>query len=330
MRGEIEVKKFKLLLPLVCAGLILTGCGNKTIPKLKNGEDVIASLKGKDFTANDLYTELKKQGGTNILVSLIDDFIATKEITDDSEANKYAEGQISTLKAQYESYGEDFDEALTNAGYKSIDELKKSITLDYKKNKVAENYIKTTIPDKDINEYYKNDVYGKMTVRYILIKPETTDSMTSEEKTKAENKALDEAKDVIKQLKKGEKFEDLAKKHSDDTTTAGEGGLYSNFDKKDVVEEFWNASVDLKDNAYTTAPVKSSYGYFVILRVKQDKKPTLEKAKEDILSELTSKKIKEDQNANIKAWIEIRKKYNLDIIDSDILSEYNKTIKKIK
>lgn len=324
------MKKFKLLLPLLCIGLIVTGCGNKTIPTLKNGEEVVASLDGKDFTANDLYKELKSQGGINVLVNLIDEFIVEKEKIDDDEANKYAEGQISTLKAQYESYGEDFDAALTSAGYSDLSELKASIALDYKKGKVAENYIKTTISDKEINDYYEKNVYGKMSVRYILVKPETTDDMTDEEKTKAENKALNEAKEVIKKLKKGEKFEDLAKKHSDDSTTANDGGLYSDFDKNDVVEEFWNASLNLKDGDYTTTPVKSSYGYFVISRIKQSEKPSLKDSKEEILSTLTSEKLSADETLTTKSWVKIRKKYNLNIVDSDILNQYNNTIKQYK
>lgn len=324
------MKKLKLLLPLLCVGLVITGCGEKTIPKLENGEEVVAKLDGKEISANELYSELKSQGGTSVLVNLIDEFIAKKEIPEDEDALKYADAQISTLKAQYESYGEDFDAALTSAGYKNLDEFKQVIALDYKKNEVAKNYIKSTITDKEINKYYENNIYGQMTVRYILVKPETTDDMNADEKTEAENTALEEAKEIIKKLKKGEKFEELAKKHSDDKTTSGEGGLYSGFDKNDVVEEFWNASVALKDGAYTTSPIKSSYGYFVILRVKQAEKPSLEDSKEEILDTLTQEKISADANLTITSWVKIREKYNLDIIDSDINSEYKKTIKDYK
>lgn len=316
----------KLLLPILCVGLLFTGCGEKTIPVLENGEEVVAKLDGKDITANDLYNELKNQGGTNILVNLIDEFIANKEVKDDEEASKFADAQIATLKAQYESYGEDFDKVLKTY-YDSIDELKEEIILDYKKNKVVENYVKSTISDKEVNNYYKNNVFGAMNVRYILVKPEVTDDMTDEEKVEAENKALDEAKDIIKKLKDGKKFEDLAKKHSDDASTASNGGLYEGFEKDEVVEEFWNASASLKDNEYTKEPVKSSYGYFVISRISQDKKPTLEKVREDILTTLTNEKLAEDENLSVKAMIEVRKNYNLDIIDSDILSQYKKSIK---
>lgn len=323
------MKKLKLLLPLLCVGLVVTGCG-KTIPTLEDGKQVVAELEGKKITAEDLYTELKSQGGTSVLVNLIDEFIANEEYPENEEAYKYADAQISTLKTQYESYGQDFDTALKNAGYANLDAFKEVIALDYKKSKVAEDYVSSTITDKEIEKYYQEEVDGSMTVRYILVKPETTDDMTATEKTEAENAALKEAKEIIKKLNDGEKFEDLAKKHSDDKTTASEGGLYSNFEKDEVVSEFWNASVALKDNEYTKEPVKSSYGYFVILRVKQNKKPALEEVEDDIVSTLTREKLEADENLTVKAWVEVRKNYGLNIVDSDILKEYNETLKSVK
>ena len=323
------MKKLKLLLPLLCVGLVVTGCG-KTIPTLEDGKQVVAEVEGKKITVEDLYAELKSQGGTSVLVNLIDEFITNDEYPENEDAYKYADAQISTLKSQYEAYGQNFDEALKNAGYTNLDAFKEVIALDYKKSKVAEDYVASTITDKEIEKYYEEEIDGSMTVRYILVQPETTEDMTSEEKTEAENAALKEAKEVIKKLNDGEKFEELAKKHSDDKTTASEGGLYSNFEKDEVVQEFWNASVTLKDDEYTKEPVKSSYGYFVILRVKQNKKPTLEEVEDDIISTLANEKLAADENLTAKAWVEVRKNYGLNIIDSDILKEYKETLKNIK
>ena len=324
------MKKTKLLLPILCVGLLLTGCGAKTIPTLEDGKQVVAELEGKDITVEDLYEELKSQGGTTVLMNLIDEFIANEEYPESEDANKYADAQIETLKAQYETYGQDFNAALTGAGYKNLDEFKEVIALDYKKNKVAEDYVASTITDKEIEKYYKDEIEGAMNVRYILVKPETTDDMTDDEKTEAENNALKEAKEIIKKLNDGEDFEDLAKKHSDDKTTAGDGGLYEGFEKDEVVEEFWNASVKLKDGKYTTEPVKSSYGYFVILRINQDEKPELEEVEEEIISALVNEKFAEDENLTVTAWFEVRKNYGLNIIDSDILNEYETTVKSYK
>ena len=110
-----------------------------------------------------------------------------------------------------------------------------------------------------------------MTVRHILIKPDTDTDASDEDQEKAEEKAKKEAENIIKKLDKGEKFEDLAKKYSDDEGTKEDGGLLENFSKDSVVTEFWDASYKLKDGEYTKEPVKSEYGYHVILRVSQKK-----------------------------------------------------------
>jgi foldase protein PrsA len=127
-------------------------------------------------------------------------------------------------------------------------------------------------------------------------------------------------------VESNEDMKDLAKEYSDDSTTASEGGLLSGFSKADVVEEFWNASTDLKDGKYTTSPVKSSYGYFVILRVSQDEKPSLEDSKDEVLSGLVKDLETADSDITTKAWVDIRKSYNLNIVDSDIKKAYETTI----
>ena len=195
----------------------------------------------------------------------------------------------------------------------------------------ADNYIKNNnISDKEIKDYYNSDIYGSMHVRYILVKPEHTDDMTDEEVKKAEEDALKEAKEVIKKLDNGEKFEDLAKKHSDDASTASQGGLFDGFTKNDVVEEFWNASVNLEDKKYTKEPVKSSYGYFVIYRINQDEKPSIDDVKDEILDAILKQKESEDEKIINKTWLDIRKAYNLEIVDTEINDKYNETIKDLK
>lgn len=324
------MKRTKLLLPILCVGLLLTGCGTKTIPTLEDGKEVIAQLEGRDITVEEVYEKLKAKGGTNILLNLIDEFIANEEYPENEDALEFADGQIATLKAQYEAYGQDFNAALESAGYKDLEALRQEFALQYKMTKVIEDYVASTVTDKEIEKYYNNEVEGAMNVHYILVKPETTDKMTDDEKKEAENIALNEAKEIIKKLNDGEDFEKLAKEHSDDATTAPDGGLYEGFEKDEVVEEFWNAAVALKDGKYTTEPVKSVYGYFVILRDSQDKKPELENVEDDIISTLTNEKLSKDETLSAKALIEVRKNYGLNIIDSDISEEYEKSIKEYK
>lgn len=321
--------KQKLLALSLCSILFFTaGCGQ--VAKLKDGKEVVAKLDGKTITTEDLYQELKTQGGTTVLVDMIDRFIADKEVKTDETAKQYAEAQLAQTKQYYESAGQDFETALQSAGYKSESAYKDVLILQYKKDKVVENYLTEKLTDDEINRYYETDIFGDMTVRHILITPETNDGMSDEEKEKAEKKAKQEAEEIIKKLEEGADFAKLAKEKSDDEGTKEDGGLLKDFSKDSVVSDFWDASYKLKKNEYSKEPVKSEYGYHVILKVSSKAKPKLKDVKDEIKSALVKNKLSSDSTLANKTWTDIRKKYNLDIQDSELKSSYNKTVKNIE
>lgn len=322
--------KKKLLFVIGALILTVTGCGKKMIPKLQDGKEVVASIDGYDLTAEELYEKLKETQGISIVVDKIDTTIADKEIGESKDADEYAKEQIKALKAQYELYNRDFKAALSESGYKNEDELAKVIASDYKKDLVLKNYLSSKLTDEEINDYYDKEIYGEMTVKHILIKPEKKDGMTDTEVKEAENKALEKAKDLIKQIKDGADFEKLAKENSDDTGTASQGGLFTNFTKDGVVEEFFDASLKLKDGEYTKEPVKTTYGYHIILKVSQNEKPKLNDVIDDIKEKIVSKQLEDDKNLSMTAWDEIRKKYNMSINDSILNDSYNKVINTVK
>ena len=147
MKGRTKVNKKLLIAGAFLVTLVLTGCGT---PTLKNGEEVVASVDGKKFTANDLYEELKDQGGANVLVNMIDTFIVNKEIETDDDAKTYADSQYESYKSSYESNGQNFEDVLTSAGYKDADDFKDALIVEYKKQKVTENYVKANLTDAEI------------------------------------------------------------------------------------------------------------------------------------------------------------------------------------
>lgn len=318
----------KKLLSIMACILLLTGCGK--IPKLENGEEVVAEIDGKSFTANELYDDLKTSYGTTFLVNMIDNYIANKEIETDDSAKEYAKNELENLKKQYELYQMDFEAAMKQAGYETEDQLLDEIILQYKKDKVVENYAKDQISNEEVENYYNENIFGEITAKHILIKPETTTDMSDDDKKAKEEEALNKAKDLINELNNGADFDTLAKENSADTGSASEGGLIKDFTKvgdNSVVTEFWDAAYNLKDGEYTSEPVKSSFGYHIILKVSQNERPSLEDTKDDILDTLVTNKLKSDDNLSAKYWSEIRKKYNLNIIDSNIKKVYDDTIK---
>ena len=323
------MKKKKLLIGLISLGVLATtGCGK--IPKLENGEEVIASLDGKNFTANDLYNELKKQGGSSVLVNMIDTFIANQEITDSKEAEEYATSLIKQYKLSYEQNGADFEAALISNGYANEEEFKNVIAIDYKKSEIAKKYIKEAITEDELKDYYDNHISDELSVKHILIAPEVSDGATDEEKTNAENAALEKAKNLIEQLNNGADFETLAKENSADDATKDNGGVINNVVKEGYVTEFWNAAYALEDGKYTTEPVKTQYGYHIIYKVSHTPKKSLEEMKETLYSKIVSAKISDDSNLEQKTWVKIREKYNLSINDSTIDSTYKSSIKSLE
>lgn len=320
--------KKKILCSAIICLLLITGCGK--IPKLANGEEAVAEIEGKKFSAEELYQKMKGTYGTNALVNMIDAYIADKEFETDDDAKSYAKNELATIKSQYEMYGMDFKAALEQAGYESEDKLLDEIITEYKKDKVLKNYLKENIDEEEAKKYYDENVFGEMTVRHILITPDTNSEMSEEDKKNAEEDALNRAKDIINKLNDGANFEDLAKEYSKDTGSASEGGLIKDFTKETVVAEFWNASYDLKDGEYTSEPVKSSYGYHIILKVSQNEKPSYDDSKDDILGKLAEEKLNNDSTLSAKTWNDIRKKkYKLNIVDSDINKKYDETVESL-
>ena len=218
-----------------------------------------------------------------------------------------------------------FSDALKQAGYDGEDEFKDSLILDYKKKTATEDYVKNNLKDSEIKDYYDDNIFGDIEVRHILISPNTNDDMTDDEKKEAEKKAKKEAEDIIKKLDDGEKFSDLAKEYSDDEGTASNGGKMT-ATYGSVVDEFWDAASKLKDKTYTEEPVETEYGYHIIYKIRQNEKPSLDKVRDDVIDDLVKEKMDNDSTLQTRALVELRKKYNLDITDSNLKKDYDESV----
>ena len=71
---------------------------------------------------------------------------------------------------------------MKQAGYETEDQLLDEIILQYKKDKVVEKYAEEQITDEEVENYYNENIFGEITAKHILIKPETTSTMSDEEK----------------------------------------------------------------------------------------------------------------------------------------------------
>jgi len=98
-------------------------------------------------------------------------------------------------------------------------------------------------------------------VRHILIK---VDPNADPKKAKA---AEQKAKAIVAELNKanGKNFAKLASTKSDDPGTKTQGGELDWTDGSNLVKEFTDAMVKLEKGSYTKTPVKTRFGYHIIL-----------------------------------------------------------------
>ena len=117
------------------------------------------------------------------------------------------------------------------------------------------------------------------------------------------------AKTIIAKLKKNPKlFDSLAKEYSKDPGSKANGGELGWFDPRGMVPEFGAAVAKLQKGKFTLEPVKTQFGYHVILLedTRTQQAPTFEQVKPQLAKQVQQqnlKKLLDDMMA--KAKIEI-------------------------
>jgi peptidyl-prolyl cis-trans isomerase C len=117
----------------------------------------------------------------------------------------------------------------------------------------------------------------------------------------------DEAKAIIASLKKGGKFDEIAKKQSKDPGSGANGGDLDWANAASYVPEFSAALIKLNKGQTTEAPVKSQFGWHVIRLedVRDAQLPKLDEVKPQIAQQLQQQKLaKFQEDLRGKAKIE--------------------------
>ncbi|WP_291009436.1 peptidylprolyl isomerase [Hydrogenophaga sp.] len=147
----------------------------------------------------------------------------------------------------------------------------------------AEYQKKNPVTDADIKAEYDKFVAAnggkEFRARHILVEKE------------------DEAKAIIKSIKGGAKFEDIAKKSSKDPGSGANGGDLDWAAAASYVTEFSEAMVKLDKGQMTEEPVKSQFGWHIIRvdDVRQAQLPNLDDIKPQISQQMQQQKLTEFQ-----------------------------------
>jgi peptidyl-prolyl cis-trans isomerase D len=121
--------------------------------------------------------------------------------------------------------------------------------------------------DADLLRVYNENkdsyrVPERVNVRHILLK-------TNEKDPKSDAAVKAKADDLVKQLRGGANFADMAKKYSEDPGSAAKGGEYDGVVHGQMVPEFDKAAFSLKVGDISE-PIKTTYGYHILQVLKHE------------------------------------------------------------
>lgn len=207
------------------------------------------------------FASAKESGGDTVVAVVNGDKVFKKEVTEAMDNIPQLKGADTSTQAQVFPRIIDqiiteklIDDATKKAKIESDAEYKKR--LDILKDQLAkqiyvEKYLKDKITDGTVKseyEKFKSANAGKeeLRARQILVSTE------------------DEAKQVIKDLDAGAKFEDLAKSRSSGPSAQNGGEIPGYFVKEEMVPEISGPAFALKTGEYTKTPIKSQFGWHVI------------------------------------------------------------------
>lgn len=285
------------------------------IATLKDGTQPVAEIDGYTVTANDLYEDMKDVYSISSLLDKIDNKILEEKYPETDEMNDELKQQAESYYSAYKQYYKmDKETFLSNNGFGSEKAFLEYLRLQYRRNKYAEDYIKTLISDKEVEKYYEDKVYGDINTKHILVKVDS--SASDEDKKKAE----DLAKEIISKLNNGKSFDDVKEEYKDQITYEELG--YKSYNAN-LESAYMEAMQKLENNSYSKEPVKTSYGYHVIYRIDQKEKPALEDVKEEIIDSLVSEKKSEDKNISYVALDKMREESGLKFSDTVLEKKYN-------
>ncbi|WP_053038061.1 peptidylprolyl isomerase PrsA [Staphylococcus haemolyticus] len=295
----------KLIVPVTASALLLGACGSNatdsesnTLISSKTGDvkvkDVMNKIGDEQIASTSFSIALNK-----ILTDKYKDKVDTKDIDDE-------------IKKEQKQYGgkDQFESMLKQQGM-SLDDYKEQKKLAaYQKQLLAD---KVKVSDKELKENTKK-------ASHILIKVK---SSSSDKEGLSDKKAKEKAEKIQKEVEKNpDKFGEIAKKESMDSSSAKKDGSLGYVVKGQMVSKFEKALFKLKEGQVSDV-VKTDYGYHVI---KADKESDFDKQKSKLKAKLIEQKVQKDPKILTNAYKDLLKEYDVDYKDSDIKKAVENTI----
>lgn len=256
---------------------------------LKMGDPVVAKIGGDDIKRSEVFTlittlpdNVKQMPLEQLFPLALDQVINNKIVGEKAD------------KAKLES-----DPEVTKLMSQAKTQIIRNVYVEHELGKMVSDKDLQKAYDKAVADMPKEEIHA----RHILVKDEAT------------------AKDIIKQLDGGAKFEDLAKQ-STDGPTASNGGDLGFFNKTQMVPEFADAAFKLKPGTYSKEPVKTQFGWHVI-KV-EEKRPVTPPKFEAVKTQLDAQVRREKLGTMLEQWQKEASIKKFDINGEPVKSEPKK------
>ena len=228
------------------------------------------------------------------------------------EAKEEAESYIE----YYKQSGATEDAIFANSGCANYDEFIKYVEGNVKSKKYLYDYLEKKLEAGAVDKYYEENKDNIETYdsEHILVK--ISNDVTDEQ-------ALALANEIIGKLNEGKTFDEVVEEYKDKITheKLGFQGKNSNL-QQSYIDEL----VALKDGEYSKTPIKTTYGYHIVHRLKT---ATKEDLRGTIIETLSTDLLTEEPNLTYKAFIELRKEKNLTIFDEEINKQYEEYCERV-
>ena len=283
---------------IILSGLITAAAF--AFPGMQGGMGGNAAMVGKPMKGLKDNTVVAKIDGKKVTVKDVNNFLQGMTADNRIRLQDLPAQHVGQFVKQYVDVMIIYKKAKSVEKNPQFKALMKKMAVDYWLKQKLNNM---KIADAEVKKFYEEnkDIYFKTTpkvkARHIVVKDE-----------KIAKKLINELKNLSgKKLE--QKFAQLAEKYSIGPSKI-DGGELGYFKLSDMAPEFSNAVSSLKIGQITTKPVKTKYGYHVILleNTKSDVYVPFSKVKMQILYNLKSKKMNEildnlQKRANVKILV---------------------------
>lgn len=306
--------KKKLTPLLVSLGIIgLAGCSNdgeEAENTTSEGDvdfgEVLASSDAGNVTADDILNQM----GTQQVATQTFQLTLDKVLMDKYSEELNQEDLQAEIDQEIEEMGGEEQVAMM------LQQQQSNVDVEsYKQQRLIAQYHDRYF----IDEFDITDEEAKESVRegsHILVSvtedgeetPEGEEALTDEE-------AKEKAEDLIQQLEDGADFAELATAESDDPGSAANNGSLGYVQKGQMVEPFENALFELEPGEMTTEPVKSDFGYHIILRGEEE---NIDDELSSVKRQIVNQRVQESPDEVLTMYQSLLDEYNVEFENEDI------------